>query len=140
MIVRPLYLRRDDTLARTAGDGSDALFAQALPHADVTARLLIGKLRWAILSYIVANGVLPNAGSERDLKISLSDYLIEPFPICPVGANQNDEIDITTSTTLPLAVNGRSSKSWRYSSMTGHLIINSDDASIVYPTLTYDYF
>ncbi len=73
-----------------------------------------------------------NAGNfpgtdEPTFKAAIAPYLRGSFPTCPVGANDDAEVDVTNSATVPLGVNAGATKGWRYSYVTGEFIVNTSD-------------
>jgi len=94
---------------------------------DNGLRQTVSVVRDAIERYAAENnGDFPGT-DEATFKSDIAPYLRGAFPTCPVGANKNNEVDVTSATTTPLPINGTATKGWRYSYKTGEFIVNSDD-------------
>jgi general secretion pathway protein G len=105
---------------------------------DNGLRQTLSVVRDAIERYAAENnGEFPGT-DEPTFKAAIAPYLRGPFPTCPVGANKDNEVDVTSSTAVPLPVNGTVTKGWRYSSGSGEFIINSDEGDNSTPQVTYD--
>ena len=105
---------------------------------DNGLRQTLSVVRDAIERYAAENsGDFPGT-TEPTFKSEIAPYLRGAFPTCPVGANKNNEVDVTSSTATPLPINGTVTKGWRYSSGSGEFIVNSDDQDNSATPVTYD--
>lgn len=94
---------------------------------DNGLRQTLSVVRDAIERYAAENaGSFPGT-DEATFKAAVTPYLRGAFPNCPVG-NENDEVFVDNSATVPLGVNAGASTGWRYSFQTGEFIINSADS------------
>jgi general secretion pathway protein G len=91
---------------------------------DNGLRQSVSVVRDAIERYAAEhNGAFPGT-DEATFKSEITPYLRGSFPTCPVGANKNNEVDVTSVTTIPLP-SSVVTKGWRYSFKTGEFIVNS---------------
>jgi general secretion pathway protein G len=102
----------------------------------------LGVIRNAIeLHAAEKGGVLPGAGvggDETSFKLDIGPYLRGTFPNCPVGANQNANIQFGTGT--PLAANVAEGTGWKYNNTTGEFICNNQNPSKSNPSVLYSEF
>ncbi len=100
---------------------------------ESSTRRSLAVLREAIDCCQAENGgTLP--GQSDDLPGDLAPYLVGPFPQSHVGAN-NDLVHYKNGS---LNAKNNPSEGWMYSRSTGALIVNSRDATIAVPSVTYD--
>lgn len=105
---------------------------------DNGVRQTLGVVRDAIERFAAENGGDFPGTDEATFKAAIAPYLRGAFPTCPVGANKNNEVAVTTVATIPLPVDGTAAKGWRYSTATGEFIINSAANDNSSPAVAYN--
>jgi len=93
---------------------------------DNGLRQTVSVVRDAIERYAAENnGEFPGT-DEPTFKAAIAPYLRGTFPTCPVG-EKDDEVEVVSTTTVPLPPNATPVKAWRYSYESGEFIVNSAD-------------
>lgn len=107
---------------------------------DSSAGTSIQAFRDAIEFYRAENsGALPPSTTATAFTTALDPYLRgASFPKSPVHATDSQAADIDITTTTVLTATATATKGWKYSSVTGDVIINSVAPLKAQPGITYD--
>ncbi len=102
----------------------------------------LSAIRNAIAMYSADNGGdLPGSGGAKDstaFKNDVEGYLRQAFPSCYIGAASGKEADVLMSTSDPFTGTTTADEGWAFNTNTGEFIVNSDSATSVDPSKTYD--
>lgn len=104
--------------------------------ADQGIKQTLGVVRDAIERYAAEHsGAVP---ADPSVDLVTGNYIRGTFPICPVGAN-NNQVSVV-GTAGPLSPDASPTKGWKYSSADGSFICNSGANSKSDVGVTYDKF
>ena len=113
------------------------LLSTSAAATDNGLKQTLSVIRDAVERFAAENGGNLPGPDQAGFLAAVSPYIRGQFPKCPVGANQNASIDVTSDNPIITTSNVTG---WVYSTATGDFMVNSGAASASDAALTYDQF